>query len=92
MKNFSAYWKSENPVLKNLNINIKPGQCISIVGRVGAGKSSLLSCLLKEIPRYKGSFAFNGKLAYVEQEPYIFSSTVRENIIFGKKYKEAFYN
>lgn len=92
LNKFSAYWKGDQPVLKDLTLNIKAGECVAIVGRVGSGKSSLLNCILREIPRYKGGFTFKGRLAYVEQEPYIFSSTVRDNIIFGKKFKESFYN
>lgn len=57
-----------------------------ILGKVGSGKSTFLNCILKEIPYYKGNFACNGKIAYVEQEPYIFNSTVKENILFGNQY------
>lgn len=91
MRDFSGYWKSDSPVLKDFSLTMKPGECVVIAGRVGAGKSSLLSCFLREIPRYKGDFTFKGRIAYVEQEPYIFSSTVRDNIIFGKKFKDSFY-
>ncbi|KAL4428720.1 hypothetical protein ABPG74_001874 [Tetrahymena malaccensis] len=92
MKNFTALWKDQQPVLNNLNLDIKKGECIGIVGKVGSGKSSFLSCILKEIPKYSGYFNFKGKVAYVEQEPYIFNKTVRENILFGTKYEEKFYN
>ncbi|KAL4469098.1 hypothetical protein ABPG72_007777 [Tetrahymena utriculariae] len=92
MKNFTAYWKDQQPVLNCLNLDIKKGECIGIVGKVGSGKSSFLSCILKEIPNYSGYFNFKGKIAYVEQEPYIFNKTVRENILFGTKYEEKFYN
>ncbi|KAL4496522.1 hypothetical protein ABPG72_014752 [Tetrahymena utriculariae] len=92
MKNFTAFWKEEQPVLNCLNLDIKKGECIAIVGKVGSGKSSFLSCILKEIPKYQGYFNFKGKIAYVEQEPYIFNKTIRENILFGTKYEEKFYN
>ncbi|KAL4446519.1 hypothetical protein ABPG74_001260 [Tetrahymena malaccensis] len=92
MKNFYAYWKGEEPVLKNIDLHIQQGEFVSIVGKIGSGKSTLLNCILKEVPKFRGSFAFKGRLAYVEQEPYIFSSSVRDNILFGKKYKESFYN
>ncbi|KAL4472067.1 hypothetical protein ABPG72_007116 [Tetrahymena utriculariae] len=92
MKNFYAYWKGDEPVLKDIDLHISQGEFVSIVGKIGSGKSTLLNCILKEVPKFRGSFSFKGKLAYVEQEPYIFSSSVRDNIVFGKKYKESFYN
>ncbi|EAR83228.1 ABC transporter C family protein (macronuclear) [Tetrahymena thermophila SB210] len=92
MKNFTAFWKDNQPVLNSINLDVKKGECIGIVGKVGSGKSSFLSCILKEIPKYSGYFNFKGKIAYVEQEPYIFNKTVRENILFGSKYEEKFYN
>ncbi|EAR97172.2 ABC transporter family protein (macronuclear) [Tetrahymena thermophila SB210] len=91
IKNFTAFWKDQKPVLNNLNLDIKKGEYIGIVGQVGSGKSSFLSCIAKEIPKYSGYFSFKGKIAYVEQEPYIFNKTVRENILFGTKYEENFY-
>ncbi|EAR97927.3 ABC transporter C family protein (macronuclear) [Tetrahymena thermophila SB210] len=92
MKNFCAFWSDEKPVLQNINLEINQGECISIVGKIGSGKSTLLNCILREIPKYSGSYAIKGKVAYVEQEPYIFSSTIRDNILFGKQFDESFYN
>ncbi|EAR97449.2 ABC transporter family protein (macronuclear) [Tetrahymena thermophila SB210] len=91
MKDFSAYWNLQTPVLKNINLDIQNGDLVAIIGRIGSGKSSLLSCILQEIPYFKGSFSFNGRVAYVEQEPYIFSSSIKENIIFGSEYNEDLY-
>ncbi|EAR99967.2 ABC transporter family protein (macronuclear) [Tetrahymena thermophila SB210] len=92
MKSFNGYWQEKEPVLKDINFEIKKGEYIGIVGKVGSGKSSLLSCILKEVPKYKGYFNFQGRIAYVEQEPYIFNKTIKENIIFGAKYDEEYYN
>lgn len=66
MKNFFAYWKGDEPILKDISLEIKQGECVAVLGKVGSGKSSLLSCILKEVPRFKGDFAFKGKVAYVE--------------------------
>jgi ATP-binding cassette, subfamily C (CFTR/MRP), member 4 len=57
-----------------------------ITGKVGAGKSSLLAAILSEIPYYSGNISHKGSIAYVEQEPVVFSDTVKNNIIFGAKF------
>ena len=47
------------------------------MGKVGAGKTSLLLAILEEIPYCRGRIAREGSIAFVEQEPVIFSTTVR---------------
>mmetsp|Transcript_40611 Transcript_40611/g.36041 ORF Transcript_40611/g.36041 Transcript_40611/m.36041 type:complete len:322 (+) Transcript_40611:1063-2028(+) len=83
--------KEQKPVLNNLNFTIPKGSLTAVVGSIGAGKTSLLLSLTGEIPHHTGSMRFNGTTAYVEQEPIIFSGTVREIICFGKEYKEIKY-
>lgn len=59
---------------------------------MGSGKSGLLGVILEEIPYYSGYFQKRGTVAYVEQEPIIFSTTVKENILFGREFDEPLYN
>jgi ATP-binding cassette subfamily C (CFTR/MRP) protein 4 len=53
---------------------------------VGSGKSGLLGVILEEMPNYSGYFEKRGSVAYVEQEPTLFSTTIKENILFGSSY------
>ncbi|XP_076634046.1 putative multidrug resistance-associated protein lethal(2)03659 [Colletes latitarsis] len=95
LKNVSAKWFSYeegDDTLKNINISVKPGELIAIVGQVGAGKSSLLNVLLKELPVNTGSVMINGKLAYASQEPWLFAGSVRQNILFGRKMDQLRYD
>lgn len=92
LNNFTAFWSEEKPVLSDLTAEFKRGECVCILGKVGAGKSSLLNCFLKEVPLYSGQIQLTGKIAYVEQEPYIFSSSVRDNITFGLGFDQTLYN
>lgn len=48
----------------------------TIIGSIGSGKTSVLLSILKEIPYNTGSLKVNGKLAYVEQEPYVFEGSL----------------
>uniref|UniRef100_A0A8C1T3K2 ATP-binding cassette sub-family C member 5 n=1 Tax=Cyprinus carpio TaxID=7962 RepID=A0A8C1T3K2_CYPCA len=71
--------------------NSQKGELISLE-RVGSGKSSLLSALLGQMTLLGGSVAVNGDFAYVAQQAWILNDSLRENILFGKKYIEEKYN
>ena len=55
---------------------------------VGSGKSSLLHSIMEQTNLVKGSLNVRGTIAYVEQEPFILSSSIRDNILFGKRLDE----
>lgn len=78
-----------NPIvdtLININLQIKPGTLCCVVGNVGAGKSSLLQLILKELPLVSGRLDVEGSISYASQEPWLFVSSVRNNILFGRPY------
>lgn len=89
MMNFSAKWGDETAVLKDINLDVKPGQLVMIVGPVGAGKSSILHSLCGEAQSISGTLTINGRMVYVPQEPWIFSASVRQNILFGRQSYEV---
>lgn len=59
-----------------------------VVGQVGCGKTSLLYSIMQEMEVLKGKSFVNGSVSYVEQEPFIYSETVKENIMFGKPFDQ----
>ncbi|XP_072936036.1 ATP-binding cassette sub-family C member 4-like [Epargyreus clarus] len=86
------YAVDEEPVLKNLNINIESGWKVGIVGRTGAGKSSLISALFR-FAYTEGTISIDGidislvarqelrsKISIIPQEPILFSATIRYNL------------
>lgn len=75
--------------LRDVTLEIKPGQLVAVVGPVGAGKSSLVSALLGEIPCVAGSRRLGGRVSLVAQEAWIQNKTVREGILFGRPYDRA---
>lgn len=54
-------------------------------------QSSLLQCLLGELQTLKGSVDVRGSVSYVSQEPWVFAGTLRDNILFGEKYDQLWY-
>ncbi|CAB1327868.1 unnamed protein product [Coregonus sp. 'balchen'] len=81
-----CYWdKSQDaPSLQNLSLTVKSEQLVAVIGPVGAGKSSLLSAILGEMPHDKGVLKVKGQLTYASQQPWVFPGTIRSNILFGK--------
>lgn len=91
-----------NHVFKNLNISIKAGEHIGIVGLSGAGKSTLASLLMRFDDATSGTIEINGtnvqdvtqsslrrSIAYVPQEPVLFHRTIGENIAYHNEKASA---
>ncbi|XP_014296337.1 probable multidrug resistance-associated protein lethal(2)03659 [Microplitis demolitor] len=94
LDNVYAKWldSDHEDTLKGINIHIKPGQLVAVVGQVGSGKTSLLNAILKELPAHTGSIDVGGKIAYASQEPWLFAGSVRQNILFGRPWDARKYD
>ncbi|KAK6983295.1 Canalicular multispecific organic anion transporter 2 [Biomphalaria glabrata] len=81
------------PTLKNINLKLKPGKLVAVVGTVGCGKSSLLSAILGEMNKTKGKVTVKyNNMAYVPQEAWIQNATLRDNILFATDFKSSLYS
>ena len=60
-------------------------------GPVGSGKSTLLSAIAGEVSVAEGTITWPSSLVYAPQTPWIFSRTIRKNILFGQPYNETRY-
>lgn len=85
IKALRARWGQEqhDPVLNNVNMSLRRGQLVAVIGPVGSGKSSLIQAILGELPPESGSVQVSGKYSYASQEPWLFNASVRDNILFG---------
>jgi len=77
--------------LNNIDLTIKRGDLVMIVGQVGSGKSSLLNAILGEMPNPSGSSSIDGQIAYCPQTPWIQNISARDNILFGSPFEETRY-
>ena len=95
-----AYGDGEN-VLNNLNLDIKAGEKVALVGASGGGKSTLVQVILGLYPPQEGSLYFDGvpvteigldvvreNVATVLQQPAMFNDTVRNNLTLGEHYPD----
>lgn len=93
-----TYPGEEAPLLKEINLTLRKGETLGIVGKTGSGKTTLLMQLLHQFPYRGEKLLINGEplidydtqsvaghLAYVPQEHTLFSRTIRENMLFGKE-------
>ena len=84
-------------VLNNINFTLKTGQTLGLVGKVGAGKTTIIQLLLREFDKYDGHITLNGhdireiplnvllrQISYVPQDNYLFSTSIQKNIAFSK--------
>lgn len=85
LENATAKWSdaSVDNTFTNINLSATPGNLLAIIGPVGSGKTSLLHAILKELPLIEGKLRVEGRLSYASQEPWLFSGSVRQNILFG---------
>ncbi|MFJ7752434.1 ABC transporter ATP-binding protein [Peribacillus muralis] len=94
---FFTYPSSSVVNLANISVQLERGQTLGIVGKTGSGKTTFVKQLLREYPLGKGEISFAGKplgqldlaeirtwIGYVPQDHFLFSKSVRENILFGK--------
>ena len=80
--------------LKNINLTIKEGEFICIIGEVGSGKSSLIQAILNNMIIQNSNntkIIVNGKISYVGQEAWIQNNTVQNNILFYQPYNAEKY-
>lgn len=81
----------EQQTFGTFNLNIEKGNLVGIMGSVSSGKTSLIRAILGQMDVVKGIIQVGGSIAYVPQQPWIFSATVRDNILLGSLYDEARY-
>lgn len=92
------YPDGEEIILDHFNLKVMKGQSVAIVGETGAGKSTLVNLVCRFFEPTKGQVLIDGRdakerslkwlhsnIGYVLQTPYLFSGTVRDNLIYGKE-------
>lgn len=92
-----TYPGTKEPALRDIHLQLKPGETLGIVGKTGSGKTTLIRLLLREFDVENGVITFGGRplneyrltklseaFGYVPQDHFLFSATIKENIAFGK--------
>lgn len=98
MRDVSFGYDPAKPVIKNLNLQVQPGQLVAIVGPTGAGKTTLVNLLMRFYDVGEGSITFDGHnvmnlnrgnlrtmFGMVLQDTWLFEGTIKENIAYGRQ-------
>ncbi|MCK5197741.1 MAG: ABC transporter ATP-binding protein [Spirochaetales bacterium] len=96
IRNLAFAYNKDIPVLRNISLKCKPGETIALVGATGSGKTTLVNLLLRNYDYQEGGILLDGRpldnysrhflrrnIGIVEQEPFLFSTTIRENISYS---------
>lgn len=97
-ENVSFHYEKGKPVINKLNLKIKAGQSVALVGETGGGKSTIINLICRFYEPTEGVIKIDGvdymdktihslgnKLGVVLQTPHLFSGTIRENIRYGRE-------
>lgn len=95
-KDVTFMYEEDNPILKNININIQSGESIALVGPTGAGKSTIVSLISRFYDINEGQILIDGidirdvtlkslreQMGIMLQDSFIFSGTIMDNIRYG---------
>ncbi len=101
-KNVNFSYEKGKPVLKNFNLTINKGEKVALVGKTGAGKTTIVNLLMGFYDNYDGQILIDGvsikdldKKSYrslismVLQDTWLFEGTIKENIIYDKKISDT---
>ncbi|WP_347915881.1 ABC transporter ATP-binding protein [Clostridium saudiense] len=96
-KNVTFMYEEDNPILKNIDMNINSGESIALVGPTGAGKSTIVSLISRFYDINEGEILIDGinikdvtlkslrqQMGIMLQDSFIFSGTIMDNIRYGK--------
>lgn len=101
VEDVSFRYEEQKPILVHMNAQFKKGGKYALTGPSGCGKSTLLKILLGWLPDYQGTVRYDGQdvrgytpeqlqqqMSYIEQDVFLFNTTIRENITLGEEFTD----
>ncbi len=96
LRDVTFAYRQDEPILRNINLTIEPGQTVALVGPTGAGKTSISNLIARFYDVTEGTVLVDGmdvrdvkqrslrrQMGIVPQDPFLFSGTIADNIRFG---------
>ncbi|KAH8648547.1 P-loop containing nucleoside triphosphate hydrolase protein [Xylariales sp. PMI_506] len=88
----SAQVASGSSVLEVGSLTVAANELTIVIGSTGSGKSSFLKAILGDMLQKSGSYSLHGSVAYAAQDPWVFSGTLRDNVIFANRFDATRYS
>lgn len=100
-RNVGFQYRPDTPVLKDINLTLRRGETVAVVGPSGGGKTTMMDLLLRLYDPTAGEILYDGEsirtfsqrayrrhFGVVPQDPFLFHTTIRENVVFGRTLNE----
>lgn len=85
LMSLDAGWPGNEPVVRDLNLELTRGEIVGLVGPSGVGKTTVAATILGLIPAMAGQVEVRGRVGYLPQDAHIFSTSIAENVKIGNR-------
>ncbi|OAA65704.1 ABC transporter [Niveomyces insectorum RCEF 264] len=94
VRNGTFGWHKDSPILKDVELDIMPGELTLVIGPVASGKSTLLKALIGEARMFEGSVEFTvpEDVAYCDQDAWLLNRSIKDNVLAYEEFHEEFYD
>lgn len=81
----SVGWPGHEPVLAGVDLHVRAGESVAIVGRSGIGKTTIAATIMGLVPPMAGQVHTRGRVRYLAQNAHVFATTISENVRIGAR-------
>ncbi|SDB80499.1 ATP-binding cassette, subfamily C, CydC [Raineyella antarctica] len=85
VRGLTVGWPGGEPVVRGLDLQVRAGERVALVGRSGLGKTTVAATVMGLLPPLAGEVEVHGTVGYLAQDAHVFDTSVAENVLIGRK-------